>query len=97
MDFIRNEQFNSGMVDRINIDINRRFYEAFDKLASAGIFGSKNSFFTEFNIDKRNFNAIRTSDSRRVDARLLSILVSKFNVSAHWLLTGEGRMFGVKK
>lgn len=85
------------MIDKINLEINRRFYEVFDKLAEAEVLGSRNSFFAEYSIDKRNFNAIRTSDSRRVDARLLSILVSKYNVSAHWLLTGEGKMFGVKK
>lgn len=85
------------MLDKLNLDINRRFYEAFDKLAEAEVLGSRNGFFAEYSIDKRNFNAIRTSDSRRVDARLLSILVSKYNVSAHWLLTGEGKMFGSKK
>lgn len=85
------------MIDSINLDINRRFFEAFDKLSEVGIFGSKNRFFTEYGIDKRNFDSVRGSDNRRVDTRVLAILVSKYNVSAHWLLTGEGRMFGNKK
>lgn len=82
------------MLDSINLDIKKRFYEAFDKLAEMGMLSSKTAFFAEYKVEKNNFNKARYMDNRRIDVRLLGIIVEKYNVSAYWLLTGKGKMFG---
>ncbi|WP_278752604.1 hypothetical protein [Alistipes putredinis] len=84
------------MLDKTNLDIKQRFYEAFDKLAEIGMLQSKTAFYAEYNVDKNNFNNARHMDNRRIDVRLLGIIVEKYNVSAYWLLTGNGKMFGNK-
>jgi DNA-binding GntR family transcriptional regulator len=45
-------------------------------------------------IDVRNLYRNRKLAGDKVPAEWLSAMVTEFGVSAHWLLTGEGSMFG---
>lgn len=45
-------------------------------------------------IDVRNLFRNRRQGGDKVPPEWLSAMVTEFGVSAHWLLTGEGSMFG---
>ena len=47
-------------------------------------------------IDIRNLYRNRKHEGDKVPPEWLSAMVTAFGVSAHWLLTGEGSMFGSK-
>jgi len=84
------------MLDPINIQIKERFYDAFDKLYELGYIRTRQSFLDKYGIDRGNFIATRKNNTRRVDSRLLSILVIDYGVSGDWLLSGKGKMFQIK-
>lgn len=73
--------------------INKRFFEAYDILVVSGKIKSKNSFCVDNNIDRRNFDRIRTEPAREFQLSFLSILVAEYGISAEWLLLGRGNVF----
>lgn len=71
-----------------------RFFEAFDQLVELGRL-SRNKFCIDTGTDRRNFGKQKEDHSRRIiHAEWLSYLVTEHKVSADWLLTGRGWMFG---
>lgn len=76
------------------VTVTDRFFEAFDQLREIGR-TSVNQFCRELGADKRNFMKQYRDHSRRIlRAEWLSFLVLQHGVSADWLLTGRGWMFG---
>lgn len=68
-----------------------RFFEAYDLLLQERKL-SRNQICRELDIDRRNFEKQKVDHSRRIlRPEWLSHLVSRYGVSARWLLTGEGR------
>ena len=67
-----------------------RFFEAYDLLLQERKL-SRNQICRELDIDRRNFEKQKADHSRRIlRPEWLSHLVSRYGVSADWLLTGKG-------
>lgn len=70
-----------------------RFFEAFEKLKELGA-TNKAQTCRAVGIDCRNFDKQMADHSRQIlKPEWLGAMVKKYNVSARWLLTGEGWMF----
>ena len=71
-----------------------RFFEAYALLVSQGA-THKSRFCREIGSDRRNFDKQMADHSRRIlKAEWLGVMVLLYGVSADWLLTGRGSMFG---
>ena len=83
------------MIDTNTVKIVMRFYEALDVLiANKKIRGVK-TFTDKYEISRWNLNTVRkTPESGMFKLAWLSFLIVDFGVSAEWLMTGEGWMFG---
>ena len=69
-----------------------RFFEAYDALKAEGR-TSQRRICAELGIDRRNFAKQEADHSRRIlQPSWLELLVVEYKVSAHWLLTGKGKM-----
>ena len=77
-----------------NISVTDRFFQAYDELRVLGKTGL-NQFCTELDVDKRNFVKQAADHSRHIlKPEWLTFIVTKYGISADWLLTGRGWMFG---
>lgn len=71
-----------------------RFFQAYAELVMLGRTNCKR-FCEDLGADRRNFRKQEADHSRRIlKPEWLSVLVRKYGVSADWLLTGRGWMFG---
>lgn len=71
-----------------------RFFQAYAELCDAGR-TTQRRFCSELSIDRRNFAKQANDHSRRIiRAEWLTHLVENYSVSADWLLTGRGWIFG---
>lgn len=71
-----------------------RFFQAYEELLALDKTGL-NQFCRDLGADKRNFCAVmRHRDRYHIRAEWLAVLVEKYGVSAGWLLTGKGWIFG---
>lgn len=78
--------------------IMERFYAALDAIIARGDIRGVNTYCRLYEIDRRNFIAQRKDlDRGWFQASWLFPMVSKYGVSAEWLITGEGRMFRNQK
>jgi len=72
-----------------------RFFQAFDELCALGK-TNQNRICQELRVDRRNFDKQRADHGRRIlKPEWLGTLVLSYGVSADWLLTGRGWMFGI--
>lgn len=72
----------------------RRFFEAVHELKSRKVIRGIQTFTTRYGINKRNFYTCEAQPERDMfQVAWLGYLVSDYNVSAAWLLTGEGAKF----
>lgn len=71
-----------------------RFFAAYGELLALGR-TNKHRFCLELGADRRNFDKQAADHARRIlRPEWLAILVLRYGVSADWLLTGRGPMFG---
>ena len=72
-----------------------RFYMAVDALYSLGDIKSFRRFEEEIGADHSVFYSLRKNDRKhtRIHPSWLRHLVAHYDISAEWLLLGEGRMF----
>lgn len=72
-----------------------RFFLAYEELKALGK-TNKSRLCREVGIDRRNFDKQALDHSRHIlRPEWLAVLVRKYGVSADWLLTGRGWMFGI--
>lgn len=71
-----------------------RFFQAFDELKALER-TNRTRFCAELGVDKRNFAKQESDHSRGIlKPDWLTAIVTLYGVSADWLLTGRGWMFG---
>lgn len=71
-----------------------RFFEAYAQLLELGR-TNQHRLCQELGADRRNFDKQAADHSRRIlRPEWLSVIVLQYGVSADWLLTGRGWMFG---
>ena len=69
----------------------RRFFEAIRELKSRKAIRGIQTFTTRYGINKRNFYTCMSEPERDIfQVAWLGYLVTDYNVSPRWLLTGEG-------
>lgn len=76
------------------VAITERFFKAIQILIDAGRFRGLKTFTTEHGLNRRNLQHIKDKPENTVlKPEVLSILIKYHNVSAMWLITGEGAIF----
>lgn len=76
----------------------RRFFEALYALKARKEIRGKQTFTTQYNINRWNLNTLEKDMSRDIfQTAWLTYLVRDYGVSAQWLLTGRGDMFPTQK
>jgi hypothetical protein len=81
-------------VSEDTIQISKRFFEALDALIVRGDLRGVQTFTDKYGIDYRNiFRAKNTPEKTSVGMVWIAHLARDFGVSAHWVLTGQGKMF----
>lgn len=77
----------------LNKDIVLRFFEALKYLKENKIIRGKQTFTNRYGINRWNLNTQQKEPNRNMfQAVWLSYLVIDYGISAHWLLTGEGKI-----
>lgn len=81
-------------ISKEGVGITERFFKAIDILIEAGHFRGLKSFTSDHNLNRRNLQHIKNSPTNTVlKPEVLYILIKYHNVSAMWLMTGEGSVF----
>lgn len=71
-----------------------RFFDALAQLKSDKRIGGKTPFAEKYNINRRNLYKLEKNYEKDIfQVAWLSYLVRDYNVSAMWLLTGEGSFY----
>ena len=80
--------------DLAHRNILSRFYQALDDLIAKRIIRGVNTYCRLYGIDRRNLTKQREDLSRSIfDVSWMVPMVSVYNISATWLLTGKGEMY----
>ena len=75
-------------------EIVKRFFLALQYLKDEKLIRGKQTFTTKYNINRWNLNTLQKEPERDIfQTAWLTYLVCDYNISAHWLLTGEGTVF----
>ncbi len=75
-------------------EITKRFFHALQYLKEEKLIRGKQTFTTRYNINRWNLNTLQKEPERDIfQTAWLTYLVRDYNISAHWLLTGEGTVF----
>lgn len=83
------------MNDPEGVKIINRFYEALDKLIKTKVLRGVQTFTNEYNINRWNFITCRKKpESDMFQMSWLGYMIKDYGVSAQWLMTGSGSMFG---
>lgn len=75
-----------------------RFFKAIYYLKNQRIIRGKNTFTENFGINRWNMNSLEKDMSRDIfQVAWLTYIVTEYNVSAEWLLTGKGSILTNRK
>ena len=76
------------------VAITERFFKAIDLLIEANYFRGLQTFTAKYGLNRRNLQHTKASPQNTVlKSDVLALLVRDYNVSAEWLLTGDGSVF----
>ena len=83
-------------------EVQKRFFDALDLLIESGQIKGLQSFCSDYDLHRPKYSNIRTAirnpqnpgtGYKLIDIDALSYLVKDYNVSADWLLSGQGGIF----
>lgn len=78
-----------------SIQLVNRFFGALDALKETKKIRGVQTFTNKYDIDRRNLLKMRANpETYTFQAAWLMYLVQDYGVSARWLLTGKGNIFG---
>ena len=81
-------------LDADSAAIARRFFAALDLLREEGAVRSRSQFYARYGIARRNAEQQRADPSRHIlRPAWLAALVTDYDLSPRWLLTGRGDIF----
>jgi len=73
--------------------VTERFFKALEVLKQEKVIRGLNTFCRIYNVNSRNLYQLKKDPSRdMLKLAWLSYLITDFNISAEWLLTGRGRI-----
>ena len=76
------------------VAITERFFKVIDILSEAKILRGLQTFTSRHGLNRRNLQHVKDSPNNTVlKPEVLSMLVTHYNVSGDWLLTGQGHVF----
>lgn len=82
------------IISEEGVAITNRFFMAIDMLSEARYLRGLQTFTNRYGLNRRNIMHIKDVPEKAVlKPELLVPLVRDYNVSAEWLLTGEGAVF----
>lgn len=70
----------------------KRFFFAVYQIISEGLAPDFKNFCEENGIEPRNLEKVIKEPHRQFHPKYLTLLVTRYRYSAHWLLTGEGEI-----
>lgn len=77
--------------------ITLRYAKALNEVPELQKWGAKKAFFNKYNIlESQIYSVIRNYETQKLDPSWIAALVVEFDVSAIWILTGEGKMYASK-
>lgn len=77
----------------IEEDILNRFMQALDLLVQSGRIASRNAFCMECGLAKSFLSMLSSNQRRKVPMYAIYHIVSRYKISANWLIAGHGEMF----
>jgi hypothetical protein len=80
-----------------SIEIVQRFWTVFDILKSEGGWGWEYRFIKAVGTNIGNLRRMKNNINFSFEVGYLQYVIEKYDVSAEWLLSGKGEMFGKKK
>ena len=81
-------------ISKEGITVTNRFFEAIDMLKAQKKIRGLQTFTREYGINRWNLNTVKSNPERSVlKPEWIVYLVRDYNVSAEWILLGEGGMF----
>jgi hypothetical protein len=82
------------MQNEEGIKIVERFFEALYNLKARKVIRGKQTFTRRYGINNRNFWLLEQDKSRDIlQLAWIAHLVTDYNVSAEWIMTGKGNMY----
>ena len=80
-----------------SIKIIARFYEALDVIVASKQIRGVKTFTDMYDINRWNFNTVRKNpQSDMFQMSWVAHIITDFGVSAEWIMTGNGWMFGTE-
>lgn len=82
------------------IEINKRFFQAFEALTQTGMVSLK-SFCERYSFSRAKYSRLRSRsvdpskeiDYKSIDVAAIGYIINDYNVSPDWIFKGKGPMF----
>jgi hypothetical protein len=89
---------------KYSLEINERFFEAFEALVLTGKIRSMSNFCENYGLYRVKYTKLRTkantpaksTNYKYVDAAAVGFLIRDYNISSNWIFAGKGSMINLQ-